>query len=491
METSAIIQANAALKKTGLGESYVVMAGVLYMVLPVMLWVATWFELWLGGAVLVGMLAALWQVLRKVRQHFASGEKSVPYSQVLWAVLFALVCTLLLGLDGRVQQSWDFIVRNPLYQDLISESWPLCFAERGCVIYPLQFWLVPAGVSALLPSWCSTCVLQLWVFCGMCLLTLNVVAYWGNLRAWVLLIGMLMVAPLTRVVDIVGMFGLYPSGVFMVNMGVPSALTQWFDTYHFFIITCLYLSLVQGRRLPLGVLLFISALLAVMHPMMAAMLFLPVCARVWQDGALRGLRGVVRSLAAVESVVAFALVVLAAVYYLSGSCGQWCLVFDAPLGRGLNASSILLCLGSMALLILPLWGAWVCSERKILLLLMAYVPVLILVWVGYENGISEWRYKFVVLYTYMLISCLLQAVDRSFTGRLLLISLFAVSTVSVAAELHRKKVHQAAPAGFPVRQEYIMDDYSSLSETEGLLRKQFFAPSFALPSIFRDASSTR
>ena len=120
---------------------------------------------------------------------------------------------------------------------------------------------------------------------------------------------------------------------------------------------------------------------------------------------------------------------------------------------------------------------------------MAYVPVLILVWVGYENGISEWRYKFVVLYTYMLIFCLLQSVGRSAAGRLLLISLFAVSIVSVAAELHRKKVHQAVPAGFPVCQEYIMDDYSSLRETEGLLRKQFFAPSFALPSIFRDASS--
>ena len=491
MGTVAGIQVSSRLQRKGVRESFAVMAGMVYMVLPVMVWVATWFAHWLGGMVLGGMAVALWLVLKKVRLYFAAGERGVSYSQVLWAVLFALVCTLLLGLDGRLQQSWDFIVRNPLYQDLIREAWPLGFADRGCVIYPLQFWLVPAGVSALLPAWCSTVVLQLWVFFGMFLLALNIAAYWGDWRAWVLSVGLLVVAPLTRVVDIAGMFGLYPSGVFMVNMGVPSALTQWFDTYHFFIITCLYLTLVAGRRLPVGVLLFVSALLAVMHPMMAAMLFLPVCVRVWQARGREGMPGLIRPLLSVESFVAMALVILAALYYLSGSCGQWCIVFDAPLGRGLNPESVLVCLCSVLLLILPLWAAWMCSKQKILLLLMAYIPVLILVWVGYENGISEWRFKFVVLYTYMLIFCLLQAAGRSNKSRMILLCLFAVSTVSVVAELHRKKVHIAAPAGFPARQEYMMNDYSSMRDTEGLLRKQFFAPSYVVPSLFRDASSAR
>lgn len=68
---------SASLKKPGLKESYAVMAGMVYLALPVMLWVATWFDFWLGGAVLGAMLVAMWPVLRKVRQHFADGEKVV------------------------------------------------------------------------------------------------------------------------------------------------------------------------------------------------------------------------------------------------------------------------------------------------------------------------------------------------------------------------------------------------------------------------------
>ena len=109
MGTVAGIQVSSRLQRKGVRESFAVMAGMVYMVLPVMVWVATWFAHWLGG-----MAVALWLVLKKVRLYFAAGERVVSYSQVLWAVLFALVCTLLLGLDGRVQQSWDFIVRNPL-----------------------------------------------------------------------------------------------------------------------------------------------------------------------------------------------------------------------------------------------------------------------------------------------------------------------------------------------------------------------------------------
>jgi predicted secreted protein len=87
-------------------------------------------------------------------------------------VVLALLClgwVESIGLNGHVIQHHDFIVRNAIYETLVREPWPIAGAGGSYFSYYLAFWLVPAGLSKLLPGVGAELWLYGWAYVGVLL----------------------------------------------------------------------------------------------------------------------------------------------------------------------------------------------------------------------------------------------------------------------------------------------------------------------------------
>ena len=90
------------------------------------------------------------------------------------SLILLLLLTEFIGFHGHVQQSSDFIVRNPIYSTLIREDWPIYSRTGDYFVYYHAFWLPPA----LLCRWMhlqqhADTVLFCWTYLGLALTALT------------------------------------------------------------------------------------------------------------------------------------------------------------------------------------------------------------------------------------------------------------------------------------------------------------------------------
>jgi len=203
--------------------------------------------------------------------------------------------------------------------------------------------------------------------------------------------------------------------------------------------------------------MLLGSMLSVFHPMAAAMVLPIVLFKAYSELHLPKqpwLSISWKSLLCPELLIGSIIVLLSALYYLSSTSGDFSIVFDSPHGGGYSVENMLICLAGIILNILPLLIIWYLTRKWILLLLAGYVPILIIFWVGTPNGISEWFYKFSVLYSYCIILYLLH-VMRTKGTRWVLILLAGVSILPFAREFQKTKLIEAARAGFAIQPRYI------------------------------------
>ncbi len=143
-------------------------ASLLYLLVPNLLFLAGWVQPWAAAVAGVLLVAAVWLVWRQ------SAAEMRPWRGVDTAglVVLALLClgwVESIGLNGHVIQHHDFIVRNAIYETLVREPWPIAGAGGSYFSYYLAFWLVPAGLSKLLPGVGAELWLYGWVYVGVLL----------------------------------------------------------------------------------------------------------------------------------------------------------------------------------------------------------------------------------------------------------------------------------------------------------------------------------
>lgn len=152
-------------------------ATLLYLLVPNLLFLAGWVQPIAACVAGVLLLIAVWDVWK----HAACGPTPWQGKDTLGVVVLALLClgwVESIGLNGHVIQHHDFIVRNAIYDTLVRETWPIAGAGGGYFSYYHAFWLVPAGLSKMIPRVDATHWLYAWAYLGVLLGMLQLYARW-------------------------------------------------------------------------------------------------------------------------------------------------------------------------------------------------------------------------------------------------------------------------------------------------------------------------
>lgn len=459
---------------------------ILFLLISTILWLLGWVNFWISVPVTCLLIYGFIKLQTEIKQSYME-ERPIPAWFLGCILLYSSLCVFLCGFDGRVPQSWDFIVRNPIYAHLIEHDWPMQLNNGQSVIYPIAYWLVPAGCSKLLPQF-STLLLQAWTAFGIVLIGLNIQQNLGNMRSLVLLIGMLVLAPFTLIADDILNVVFHIDAFYSVHFRLLAPITQLFNTFHFYISSLLIFSLLMKRPLTIKVRWYIAALLPVFHPMLAIIFFPYLLFSTWR--ATPHSSDLLKSLISPPLIGSLVTVAILGIWYMSSTGSSCCLVFEAPHSKGYSIEYLCAYITGACLNTLPLFVLWYFCRRSILLYLAGCVPVLTLFWMGQENGISEWWYKFSVLYAFSLLFTIAAAWGKR-NVKFLFCILMIFSIPSFLRIIQEKEIPAAAAASFKSNPKYVVNTFSSMNDLNESLRKQFISEKTHFPLLFRYSSPSQ
>ena len=234
-------------------------AALAYLALPLGLFL--WG--WLHPAFSVPLCAALAYGLYACTRNLP--EQRLPLKARGLAVLgflsaFCLLLVLLCGFTGHCQQHADFAVRNAVYEQLATGSWPLVMADGRHFIYYLGHWLPPALAASCCPDAWAPWLLALWTFLGLELALLAATSRWGvRQTAWWALVLFCLGSP-AAALDCLGMplpslFAEYNAQM-VLFIGMPA---QLFNTFNHAVPALLCAVLILTRSLPAAGYYFMGA----------------------------------------------------------------------------------------------------------------------------------------------------------------------------------------------------------------------------------------
>lgn len=220
-----------------------------YVVLPVLTFLIGYLKpvFALPGAFVC--LAVLWFVLRSRNTALTHDRKlsfSVPGLLVLALVI--LLWGYLGGLNGFFYQSSDWGLRNAVYRDLITHTWPVVYERKmTSLAYYIGHWLVPAALSKPFfhlfgaeVGWVAArMILWLWTSFALGLIALDLMVYTNADTRWKKVLCM---------VGFIGFSGMDAVGAWLTDqwreVTAPKVLHfEWWpnDDYQFSsMTTCLY-----------------------------------------------------------------------------------------------------------------------------------------------------------------------------------------------------------------------------------------------------------
>lgn len=153
-------------------NKYIYYAIMLYLAVPIMIFMITWLTADIGfiaaGAILISMIIFL--------RNNSLIDKDVADIRIdVQTIIVAIILFIFLlstghgGFIGTIGH--DIPWRDAIYQDLIHNEWPLIYDTSDTMFcYYMTFWLIPAGISSLLELsiFSSNIVLFIWTYIGLC-----------------------------------------------------------------------------------------------------------------------------------------------------------------------------------------------------------------------------------------------------------------------------------------------------------------------------------
>ena len=156
---------------------------IIYLMLPVVIWLVGWFDWWLGVSAAVLMALGLWQALRPARaslkwQVFSGALRSAlrPTTVVLLLIALAWVMTTAAGGVFDVQ-NWDWNKHRSILLDLGRGDWPTeptpnlraYLGEPILLRHYLGYYMVPGSIGRWLGPAALNWAVPLWTWCGAAL----------------------------------------------------------------------------------------------------------------------------------------------------------------------------------------------------------------------------------------------------------------------------------------------------------------------------------
>ncbi len=461
-------------------KSAVTLATESYLMLPIILWVIMWLQPWLALPIVLGLIYIWGRHAKFLFSYQEATEKAPGVGAWIVYAIIAFLAVFFIGLDGRVPQAWDLIYRNAIYSELIVSDWPLVMPDDKVVMYALMFWLPPALVSKCLIPGVEIAVLQCWCFIGALLMLLNLHGTLGAVKTVLVVIGMGLLVPLSGMVDDTLNVIFYMDAIMGVHFRLPSATTQWTNTFHYFITAGLFLTLTTERKLPLGIYITVSALFACLHPILASVVFPLVLFNVIMD--LGGWK-ISTLLKLPEVYIGMIITLTTLMYYSSGGSCWWDFTLNAPYAP--TKSPWLIYALGMVLAIVPPLLVWWSTRRTIMLMWATWSVIIITLWYGETNGVNEWLYKFTVLYSFYIVYYLVQHM-KTRRVQCVIVLLVVCSLLPSARALENSGLIKSALKGFPAEQKNIRNDLQGrFYHPQDSIYKKMTADKDALPCIFR------
>ena len=214
-------------------------------------------------------------------------------------LFIAIVLVFLISFDGRLMQTSDWIVRNPMYQQLCWADWPIYFPDGHHFVYTYTYLIPPALLSKIVGLTHSVFCIQVWVGLGLLLIMLLLHQKLGFKKS------IFCIAFLFIFSNVMGIAWISRLAHFLIENDIlnvaedqiacgfaytyrPPQLLMLFQTYHFFIPTTLFLTMWYTRSISVYHLIFLSAMMAIQAPL-CAIAFFPILLFCLFDGE-RGLR---------------------------------------------------------------------------------------------------------------------------------------------------------------------------------------------------------
>ncbi len=148
-------------------------AALAYLALPNILFLMGWVDPLAAIPLCLLILAGCWLIVNKSPRPAETRPEDGTY--LATALVIAFIWVFLSGITGNSQQSYDFFVRNPIYETLVRCDWPI-FSQRGeYFVYYFAFYLPPAVCAKLIGTgnvqlWDT--LLFLWSYAGVAIVIL-------------------------------------------------------------------------------------------------------------------------------------------------------------------------------------------------------------------------------------------------------------------------------------------------------------------------------
>ena len=172
---------------------------LLYLYIPIVIFFLTWLK------PLIGIPCVLISCLIIVAGSSFLKEEAISWKK-LWgfltiSIVVIVAWSLLSGLGGFFQQSYDWQKHNVLLNDFINKQWPVTYdfrGKHGVVSYYIAEYILPGAIGKISNFNIAQDFLLLWLVMGLVLLVLNIYEWIGKTNGWILLLivfGLIMFSP--------------------------------------------------------------------------------------------------------------------------------------------------------------------------------------------------------------------------------------------------------------------------------------------------------
>lgn len=158
---------NILKKETKLPFKYVVIMAMVYMILPISIFLVTWTKLYIGLPFTILLVFAAYRFYAKT---YKESEDTVVFSNmhlILISVFLALWAWTT-GIGNFFVNAYDHVWRTAMFRDLINYDWPVIYPETGnAFVYYLCYWMVPALFGKAFGWTAGNVALLAWTYIGV------------------------------------------------------------------------------------------------------------------------------------------------------------------------------------------------------------------------------------------------------------------------------------------------------------------------------------
>lgn len=224
---------------------------------------------------------------------FLKSVRVAPVSFQGWdfvcLVVTLLLCVLMvecIGFHAHVPQTLDMVVRNPIYEALSRDAWPITHPDGKLFVYYLSYWLPAACLRKCGVPMNPATIIFLWTFMGVALSACVLfVRLKGRVLVFFLVLFMLGMASDELWSHSLLEGTIYPRWQMIYREScmafrcvetfrcVPGGWLQFISTFNHAVPALLFFSLLFSRRFYLPGILFAAALMTSFSPLMSVALF--------------------------------------------------------------------------------------------------------------------------------------------------------------------------------------------------------------------------